>query len=264
MSTPLLANLKRPGLRRVPEITALFWSLKLLSTALGESTSDYLVNRIGAVPAVLAGFAFFVVALLFQLTRRRFRVWPYWMGVVAVGVFGTMAADVLHKRFGISYSATSVIYAVLLGAVFLLWHRTEGDLSIHRISTTRKEFFYWATVVATFAMGTALGDFSARTLHFGYLASIFLYAGIIALPALGAWKLAWNRVFSFWFAYVITRPLGASIADWTSKGHTLGGLAWGDGNVALVLAALMIAGIAVAAHRYTPIADQEAREPAST
>src|SRR3984893_502167 len=127
-----------------------------------------------------------------------------------VGVFGTMCADVLHVGFGVPYIASSVLYGVALVAVFVAWQRTERTLSIHTIDTPRREAFYWAAVVATFAMGTALGDLTASTLHLGYGISMGLFAGVILIPAIGFRWFGWNAIFTFWFAYVVTRPLGAS------------------------------------------------------
>ena len=155
--------------------------------------------------------------------------------MVGVGVFGTMAADVLHVRFGVPYAVSSVLYGVVLAAVFVTWQRTEKTLSFHTIDTPRREAFYWAAVMATFATGTALGDLTASTFGLGYFSSGLLFAAVIAIPAVGYWRLGWNPIFSFWFAYVATRPLGASFADWMSKPQSVGGLGWGDGPVALAL-----------------------------
>jgi uncharacterized membrane-anchored protein len=230
-----LGRLTLKGALRVPEITVYFWAIKALSTAMGESTSDYLVHAMAPELAVALGFIGFVIALALQFSRRRYVAWAYWLAVVGVGVFGTMAADVLHVGFGVPYVASSVLYGVVLLAVFVSWQRTEGTLSIHSIDTDRREAFYWAAVVATFAMGTAVGDLTAVTLHLGYLASGLLFAAVIAVPALGYWRLGWNPILCFWLAYVATRPLGASFADWMGKPHSAGGLGWGDGTVALVL-----------------------------
>ena len=227
------------GALRVPEITVYFWVIKALSTAMGEATSDYSVHAIDPVIAVLLGFCGFLVALSLQFWVRRYIAWTYWLAVVGVGVFGTMAADVLHVRFGVPYIASSVLYAIVLAAVFLCWQMTEKTLSFHTIDRPRREAFYWAAVVATFAMGTALGDLSAITLNLGYLGSGLLFAGVIAVPAIGYWRLHWNGIFSFWFAYVATRPLGASFADWLGKSRSADGLALGDGTVALVLTVLI-------------------------
>jgi uncharacterized membrane-anchored protein len=231
----------RAALLRVPEITAYFWIIKALSTALGESTSDYLVHALSPVVAVGLGFVGFVVSLIVQFSMRRYVAWAYWFAVAMVGVFGTMAADVLHVGFGVPYIASTVLYAIVLAAVFVTWRRTEGTLSIHSIDTVRREAFYWATVVATFALGTAAGDMTAVTLHLGYTLSIVLFAVAILVPCVGYRWLRWNSILAFWFAYVLTRPLGASVADWLGKPTDLGGLGVGGGPVSLVLA-LLIAG----------------------
>jgi uncharacterized membrane-anchored protein len=153
-----------------------------------------------------------------------------------VGVFGTMAADVLHVGLGVPYIASTVFYAIVLAAVFRTWYLSEGTLSIHSITTPRRELFYWAAVLATFALGTAAGDLTAVTFGLGYFGSILLFAAIISLPAVGYFRLGWGPIFSFWFAYVVTRPLGASVADWLAVSHARGGLALGTGPVSLVFA----------------------------
>lgn len=228
------------GALRVPGIVTAFWIAKGLSTALGEGASDYLVQAMVPQLAVVLGFAAFLVALVIQFRQGRYRAWTYWFAVAMVGIFGTMAADVLHVAVGVSYTLSSALYTVLLLAVFWLWRRTEGTLSIHSIDSPRREAFYWATVVATFAMGTALGDFTAFTLHLGYFTSASLFAVLILVPAAGYRWLRWNPVFCFWAAYVVTRPLGASIADGLGKPRSDGGLGLGDGPVALVLLALIV------------------------
>jgi uncharacterized membrane-anchored protein len=223
------------GALRVPEITVYFWVIKALSTAMGESTSDYLVHALNPVPAVCLGFAGFLIALVLQFAVRRYVAWAYWLAVLMVGVFGTMAADVLHVGFGVPYNASSILYAVALAAVFVTWQRTERTLSIHSIDTPRREAFYWAAVVATFAMGTAVGDLTAITFHLGYFRSLVLFAAVITVPAAGYRWLSWNPILSFWVAYVLTRPIGASFADWVGKPASASGLGWGDGRVSLVL-----------------------------
>ena len=226
---------------KVPEIiTVYFWIVKGLSTAMGESTSDYLVHRLHPVPAVLLGFAGFVVALALQFAMRRYLAWTYWFAVVMVGVFGTMAADVLHVGFGVPYFASAALFAVVLAAVFVTWQKSEKTLSIHSITSRRRELFYWAAVVATFALGTAAGDLTAYTLHLGYAWSIVLFTAIIAVPAIGYWRFAWNPILAFWFAYVVTRPLGASVADWMGKPTSDGGLGLGQGRVSLAFTVLII------------------------
>ncbi len=224
----------------MPQVGVMFWIIKGLSTAMGEATSDYLVHSMLPQLAVLLGFVAFVAALVVQLRQGRYVAWSYWLAVAMVGVFGTMAADVLHVALHVPYTASAALYAVVLAAVFFAWWATEGTLSIHSIDTPRREMFYWAAVAATFAMGTALGDFTAYDLHLGYFPSAVLFAAVIAVPAAG---FAWLRryaVLFFWWAYVVTRPLGASLADGMGKPRDVSGLGLGDGPVALVLAALIV------------------------
>jgi uncharacterized membrane-anchored protein len=221
---------------RVAEVTVIFWLIKGLSTALGESLSDYLVFAINPVVAVLLGFVGFVVALAIQLSRAGYRPWSYWLAVVMVGVFGTMAADVVHVVLRVPYLVSSVGYALLLAAVFITWWRVEGTLSMHDVTSLRRELFYWAAIAATFATGTAVGDLTAVTLHLGYAGSILLFAAAICIPAAGYRWFRWNPTAAFWTAYVLTRPLGASVADWTGKPTTVGGLGWGQGPMSLAFA----------------------------
>jgi uncharacterized membrane-anchored protein len=227
---------------KVPEITAYFWIAKGLTTGMGESTSDFLVHKLVPEIAVILGAIGLVIALLLQFGASNYVAWRYWLAVAMVGVFGTMAADVLHVGLGVPYIASTLFYAVVLTGVFVTWQKSERTLSIHSITTRRRELFYWAAVLATFALGTAAGDLTAVTFGLGYFASGLLFAAVIAIPALGYYRLGMNSILAFWFAYVVTRPLGASFADWLAVSHHRGELALGTGWVSLVLAA-MIAGI---------------------
>ncbi len=233
-------DLTRRTFVKVPEIAALFWVTKLLTTAMGESTSDYLVNAVSPVLAVAVGTLVLLGVVAFQISRDRYIPWVYWLAVLTVAVVGTMAADVLHKQFGVPYIASSVVFAVVLTVAFVAWYRVEGTLSIHSIDTTRRELFYWVAVMATFAMGTALGDYTASTLGLGYLASAAFFAGLILIPAIGFRWFKMNEVLAFWFAYVLTRPLGASIADWLAKPADRSGLGLGDGPVSLGFGVLIV------------------------
>ncbi len=225
--------------RKVPEVTVLFWIVKLLSTAMGESTSDFLVYQIDPYVAVILGCVGLVGALTLQLLARRYIAWVYWFAVVMVAVFGTMAADVTHVVLGVPYLISTMVFAVVLSIVFLVWHTSEKTLSIHSVHAGRRELFYWATVMATFALGTAAGDMTAATLNLGYFDSLVLFAILFAAPLLARRLFGLNEIFSFWFAYVMTRPLGASFADWMGKPF-LGGLGLGDGKIALVLTVLIV------------------------
>jgi uncharacterized membrane-anchored protein len=233
---------QRHPLTKVPEVTAYFWITKVLTTGMGEATSDYLVHRFSPEIAVVAGFTAFVAAMVLQFSVRRYHSWVYWLTVVMVAVFGTMAADVLHAGLGIPYAASTAFYAVVLAAIFVLWHRSEGTLSIHSIYTRRREVFYWATVLATFALGTAVGDLTAKVVGLGYLGSGVMFAVVIAIPYVGYRWFGLNPIVAFWFAYIVTRPLGASFADWLAWPPSAGGLGLGHGVVSLV-STLIIVGL---------------------
>jgi uncharacterized membrane-anchored protein len=157
-----------------------------------------------------------------------------------VAIFGTMAADGLHVQLGIPYIASTIFFAIVLALIFIVWSKTEKSLSIHSINNYRREFFYWATVLATFALGTAAGDLTASTLGLGYATSILLFSGLILIPIIGYKFFKMNEVLAFWFAYIITRPIGASIADWVTKPKTVGGLGINGALVSIGLAILII------------------------
>jgi uncharacterized membrane-anchored protein len=229
-----------PVAAKVPEIIALFWLVKILTTAGGEATSDYFKTW-GNIGGGGAEVALFLIGLALQFGTRRYRAFSYWFLAYAIAIFGTGVADFLHLDVKIPYAGTTVLWALVLLAIFWLWHHYEGTLSIHSITTRRREAFYWATVFATFALGTALGDFTATALGLGYLGSGILFGVIILLPALARWRLGLNSVAAFWLAYVVTRPLGASFADYISKARNLSGIGFGDGETALVFTAAVLA-----------------------
>jgi len=231
--------LPEPVAAKVPEVTALFWVIKVLTTGMGESASDFL-GKTNLVLGGLVGLGGLGLALWLQLRARRYSAATYWFTVAMVAVFGTMAADVLHKILGLSYWVTSAFYAVAVAGCFAVWRRMEGTLDIHSIVTQRRELFYWATVLATFALGTAVGDLTGMTMGLGFFASGVLFTVAILVP-LVAWRLGANAVAAFWIAYVLTRPLGASFADWLGKEHSIGGgLGFGDGRVALAAIVLIV------------------------
>jgi uncharacterized membrane-anchored protein len=250
-----------PGraLAKVPEITVFFWATKILTTAMGEATSDFMNAALGpaiAVPLMLIGL---VVALKRQFKSPGYNAWNYWLVVVMVAVFGTSCADALHVGFGIPYTVSSTFYLVVLGVVFMAWYRSEKTLSIHSIYTRRREQFYWGTVLATFALGTAAGDMTATNWNLGYLSSGILFVSLFALPAIAYRWFGLNSIFAFWFAYIMTRPLGASFADWMDATTRKGGLALGTGQVAVGLAVVMVGFIAyLAATRIDVKGDQQA------
>jgi len=222
-------------IRKVPAVALLFWLVKILTTAQGEATSDYLVHTIDPYVAVGLGLVGITVALAIQVSLRRYVAWAYWFAVTMVAVFGTMAADAVHIELKIPYAVSAAICAAGLIVIFTVWYLSERTLSIHSIVTRRRELFYWAAVLATFAMGTAVGDLTAYTLHLGFLRSGLMFTAVFAIPFVARRALALGEVIAFWFAYVITRPLGASYADWLGVPQSLGGLDYGRGTVAIGL-----------------------------
>ncbi|MFF7981212.1 hypothetical protein ACFZDK_19105 [Streptomyces sp. NPDC007901] len=197
-----------------------------------ETASDLLAKVLGPVPAVGLGGLALALSLAVQFAVRRYVAWTYWTAVVMVSVFGTMATDVLHVGLGVPYIVSTPLFLATLAAVFALWYAVERTLSIHSITTRSRELFYWAAVLATFALGTAAGDLTA-TAGLGYLGSAVLFAVAICVPALAHRFGTLAAVPAFCTAYVITRPLGASLADWMALGHTPGGLGFGLGPVTL-------------------------------
>ena len=250
-----------PVAAKVPEIIFLFWVIKVLTTAGGEATSDYLALDLGSrLEAGCIEAGIFVVALVWQFRTRRYVAAAYWALAYAIAIFGTGVADAMHLFVGIPYSGTTALWAVVLALVFWLWYRSEHTLSIHSIYTQRREVFYWAVVFATFAEGTALGDWTAVSLHLGYLASGIMFFLIILIPAVGWWRFGLNSVVAFWFAYVITRPLGASFADYFGKPHSLSGAGYGEGTVALIttlIVAVLVGYLAVTKRDIQPPQQQD-------
>ncbi|HWA64897.1 MAG TPA: hypothetical protein VG899_00830 [Mycobacteriales bacterium] len=236
---------------KVPQITVLFWVIKVTSTAMGEALADWLDGGNGLVwPALgaIASLAALIVALRIQFRTRAYQTAAYWFAIAMVATFGTMGADSLHQFLGIPYGYTTAFYAVVLALVFWRWWVNEHTLSIHTIDSRRRERFYWATVLATFALGTATGDWTATDLKLGFFSSGLMFLGVIAIPAI-AYRFGANPIFTFWSAYVITRPLGASFADWADYPKSAGGLGFGTWPVWMVLAVVMTTLVAVLARR---------------
>jgi len=182
----------------------------------------------------------FFSALYLQFRARRYNAWTYWYLALAIATAGTGVADTMHLVLNMPYAVTSLFWLIVVGVAFYLWNRSEHTLDFHSITTNRREKYYWSLVLATFCLGTAVGDFAATTLHLGYLASAGLFCGIMLIPFVG-WKfMHWNTVFAFWFAYVLTRPIGASFADYLSKGHHVSGANFGDWQTALVLTSIVV------------------------
>lgn len=238
-----VADTAAGGAVKVPAVNAYFWAVKILTTAMGEAVSDFMVKKYNPYLAVFAGFAVFALAISWQFRTRTYRTWPYWTAVAMVAVFGTMVADALHVGVGIPYTVSVIMFAVTLAIIVAIWYRVERTLSIHSIVTQRREFFYWVTVCCTFALGTATGDLTAQTLHLGYFVSGLVFTLAILVP-LTAWRLGVNPVLTFWVAYILTRPIGASFADFFGMPKISGGLGIGHGPVSLVTIAMVVASIA--------------------
>jgi uncharacterized membrane-anchored protein len=238
--------LREQTMAKVPEIAAIFWILKLLTTGMGEAMSDFLGQKSVPLAAAVGLFGLWL-ALWLQMRTREYRAPNYWFAVMMVAIFGTMAADGVHVGASLPYALTTPLYALITAVVFFCWYRSEGTLSIHSITTRRREGFYWAAVLATFALGTAAGDLTAISLKLGFFDSAALFAAIIAVPAVGWWRFNLNPIVAFWLAYIVTRPLGASFADGFSKSHAQTGLGLGDGTVSAIALVVFVALVAYVA-----------------
>jgi len=236
--------LNTPLAKKVPELTAYFWIVKVLTTGMGETTSDYFVHTYNPYLVVVVAALVLGVIVVVQLALRGYNAWAYWLAVSMVAVFGTMAAGIVHVYMGVPYQWSASLYAAGTVVIFVLWWLSERTLSVHSIFTRRREIFYWAAVLATFAMGTAVGDMTAVTFRLGFFASGVLFAVLIALPGLAYRFLRLNEIVAFWIAYIITRPLGASFADWLAVPAWQGGLDLGKGAVSIVLWLLIIGFVA--------------------
>jgi uncharacterized membrane-anchored protein len=232
--------------KKVPELTVYFWIIKVLTTGMGETTSDYFVHTYDPYLVVILAALVLVISVIVQVALTRYEAWSYWFAVSMVAVFGTMAAGIVHIYFGVPYIYSSSLYAASVVVIFVLWYLVERTLSVHSIYSRRRELFYWAAVLATFAMGTAVGDMTAVSFHLGFFASGVLFAVLIAIPAV-AFRFGLNEIVAFWWAYIITRPLGASFADWLAVPASQGGLNFGKGTVSIATWVLIIAFVAFVA-----------------
>lgn len=240
----------------------MFWVIKLITTGVGEAASDFF-GQVFIPLAGVIGIGGVILAFRLQLRATEYRAPVYWFTVMMVAVFGTMVSDGMRMATGISYAVDSVVFGVVTAVVFIRWHRAEGTISIHSITSRRRERFYWSAVLATFALGTSLGDWTAYTLNVGgFFGSALIFAVIIAIPALAWWKLGLSPVVAFWACYVVTRPLGASIADGFSKPHADSGLALGDGLVTVVGVAAFVVLVAYLARAKTDIQSLSSHAPA--
>jgi uncharacterized membrane-anchored protein len=219
----------RQMLNKVPEVTLYFWIIKILCTTVGETAADYLATNLnlGLTKTTFITGAFLIVALFFQFRLRKYVPAVYWTAVVLISVVGTQITDNLVDNFGVTLVTTTIVFGIALAAVFAAWYWSERTLSIHTIYTTRREAFYWLAVLFTFALGTASGDLTAERLNVGYAWSAVLFAAVIAAVAIAHYRFRLNAVLAFWIAYILTRPLGASIGDLLSQDRSVGGLGLG-------------------------------------
>ena len=237
---------RRALLSKVPEITLAFWVIKVLCTTVGETFADFLADGLGlglTVTSVVMA-ALLVVALVVQFRTRAYVPVVYWLAVVLISVVGTLLTDTLTDSLGVSLWVSTAVFAVALAVVFVVWHRVEDTLSIHEVTTPRRESFYWAAVLMTFALGTAVGDLLGEQLALGYLPSALLFAAAIGVVALAHRFAGVGSVLAFWAAYVLTRPLGASVGDFLSQPVADGGLGLGS-TVTSVVFLVAIAALVV-------------------
>ncbi|MGY0574562.1 COG4705 family protein [Bradyrhizobium sp. RDM12] len=215
-------------LNKVPEVTAIFWAIKILSTTVGETGADYLAVHVGlgASLTAICMSGLLAAALLLQLGRRAYVPWIYWLTVVLVSIVGTQLTDLLTDKLEISLYFSTAAFACALAATFAIWFGVERTLSIRSIVTTRRELFYWTAILFTFALGTAAGDLATEALGLGFQLGVVTFGALIVAVAL-SYTIGANPVLTFWFAYILTRPLGASLGDLLSQSREYGGVGLG-------------------------------------
>ncbi|GAA5512413.1 hypothetical protein Dcar01_01127 [Deinococcus carri] len=240
---------------KVPEVTALFWIVKIFCTTIGETAADYLNMKlhIGLTGTTLIMSALLIAALVWQFRTRRYVPPVYWLAVMLISVVGTLITDNLTDNFGVGLWVSTGVFSAALIATFLVWYRSEGTLSIHSIFTPKREAFYWLTVLFTFALGTAAGDLIAEQLQLGYLPSALIFGSMITLVALAHRLFGVNGILTFWLAYILTRPLGASIGDYLSQGRDVGGLGLGTTTTSLIF---LVGSVAIVAYLTATRRDQ--------
>lgn len=229
-------------LNKVPEITLFFWIIKILCTTVGETGADFLNTNLNlgldAVTIIIG--AMLAVTLIFQFKSKKYIPGIYWLAVVLISIVGTLVTDNLTDKFGIPLMYTTIIFTVTLSIVFVAWYKKEKTLSIHSIITSRREAFYWLAILFTFALGTAAGDLLAETINLGYMLSAIIFVGLIAAIAISHFVFKVNAILAFWIAYILTRPLGASIGDYLSQDLDNGGLGLGTTITSIIFLATIL------------------------
>ena len=244
-------------LNKVPEATLVFWTIKILATTVGETCADFLAVRagLGATTTAIAMSALLVLALGFQLRMRKYVPWIYWLTVVLVSIVGTQITDFLTDKLEISLYISTAVFSIALAVVFSIWYFTERTLSIHTIITTRRELFYWAAILFTFALGTAAGDLATEALGLGFQLGVVVCAALIA-GIYAVYRMGGNPVLMFWLAYILTRPLGASLGDLLSQSRKYGGVGFGASYTSIVFLTIIVALVA-----WITFADRQRQQP---
>lgn len=234
-------------LNKVPEVTLSFWVIKIMSTTVGETGADFLAvdAGFGAGWTSIGMAALLAIALFCQLRTKAYTPWIYWLTVVLVSIVGTQITDILTDKLDVSLYTSTAIFSVLLAINFLVWYRFEHNLSIREIVTPRRELFYWATVLCTFALGTAAGDLATEALGLGFTLGAMIFAALIA-ATLVAWRMGASTVLTFWIAYILTRPFGASLGDLLTQAKTYGGLGMGAMWTSAIFLCVIVLLVAVA------------------
>jgi uncharacterized membrane-anchored protein len=232
-------------LNKVPEVTAIFWIIKILSTTVGETGADYLAVHVGlgAAPTAAIMACFLAVILALQLRAWSYVPWIYWLTVVLVSVVGTQITDLLTDRFEVSLYVSTAVFAAALAATFAIWYGVERTLSIEAITTRRRELFYWVAILFTFALGTAAGDLATEALGLGFRLGVVVFGVLIAFIAI-TYSLSAPPVLAFWLAYILTRPLGASLGDLLSQSRSYGGAGLGTVITSIVFLTIIVALVA--------------------
>ena len=236
------ANASSGWLNKVPQVTLSFWIIKIMCTTVGETGADYLAVNAGLGQTVtrVGMTALLIAALFVQLRKQRYTPWIYWLTVVLVSIVGTQITDLFTDGMGVSLYLSTSVFAVLLAAIFAVWYAVERTLSVHEIFTRRRELFYWSAILCTFALGTAAGDLATEALSLGFTWGLVIFSALIAVTYT-AWRLGGNAVLTFWIAYILTRPLGASLGDLLTQAKTYGGLGLGaTWTSALFLTVIMV------------------------
>jgi uncharacterized membrane-anchored protein len=233
----------RRMLNKVPEVTLFFWVIKIMATTVGETAADYLNTNLnlGLTGTTYIMSALLIVTLAFQFRTRKYVPAIYWLAVVMISVVGTLITDNLTDNFGVALEVTSIVFGIALMVTFGAWYASERTLSIHTIHTTRREGFYWLAILFTFALGTAAGDLAAERLSLGYWVSALIFGAMIAAVTIAHFRFRLNAVLAFWLAYILTRPLGASLGDYLSQPRQSGGLSLGTTGTSLIFLATILA-----------------------